>query len=65
MIRNKYKVFKAQKHSFVCYKIGHIVFEVPQGLGPLLFLILMIDIWVLNANVVSFVDDTRLYSKIS
>ena len=40
---------------------------VPQGtvLGPLLFLILFIDIGVLNAKVVSFADDTRLYSKIS
>ena len=36
-------------------------------LGPLLVLILMsdIDIRVLNAKVVSFADDTRLYSKIS
>ena len=34
-------------------------------LGPVLFLILMsdIDIGVLNANVFSFADDTRLYSK--
>ena len=42
---------------------------VPQGtvLGPLLFLILMsdIDIGVFNAKVVSFADDTQLYSKIS
>ena len=36
-------------------------------LGPLLFLIIMsdIDIGVLNAKVVSFADDTQLYSKIS
>ena len=36
---------------------------VPQGtvLGPLLFLIIMIDIGVLNAKVVSFAADTRLY----
>ena len=42
---------------------------VPRGtvLAPLLFIIIMsdIDIGVLNANVVSFADDTRLYSKIS
>ena len=40
---------------------------IPQDtvLGPLLFLILMSDIGVLNAKVVSFADDTRLYSKIS
>ena len=41
---------------------------IPQGtvLGPLLFLILMsdIDIGVLNTKVVSFADNTRLYSKI-
>ena len=46
-----------------------VISGVPQGtvLGPLLFLILMsdIDIGVLNAKVVSFADDTRLYSKIS
>ena len=44
-----------------------VISGVPQGtvLGPLLFLILMSDIWVLNAKVVSFADDTRLYSKIS
>ena len=44
-----------------------VISGVPQGtvLGPLLFLILMSDIGVLNANVVSFADDTRLYSKIS
>ena len=46
-----------------------VISEVPQGtvLGPLLFLILMSDIdsGVLNAKVVSFADDTRLYSKIS
>ena len=42
-----------------------VISGVPQGtvLGPLLFL--MIDIEVLNAKVVSFADDTRLYSKIS
>ena len=43
-----------------------VISGVPQGtvLGPLLFLILMsdIDIVVLNAKVVSFADDTRLYS---
>ena len=41
--------------------------SLPQGtvLGPLLFLILMFDIGVLNAKVVSFADDTQLYSKIS
>ena len=46
-----------------------VISGVPQGtvLGPLLFLILIsdIDIGVLNAKVVSFADDTRLYSKIS
>ena len=44
-----------------------VISGVPQGtvLCPLLFLILMIDIGVLNAKVVSFADDTRLYSKIS
>ena len=44
-----------------------VISGVPQGtvLGPLLFLILMIDIGVLNAKVVCFADDTRLYSKIS
>ena len=44
-----------------------VICGVPQGtvLGPLFFLILMsdIDIGVLNAKVVSFADDTRLYSK--
>ena len=34
-------------------------------MGPLLFLIRMSDIGVLNAKVVSFADDTQLYSKIS
>ena len=29
-------------------------------LGPLLFLIIMINIGVLNAKVVSFADDTQL-----
>ncbi len=42
---------------------------VPQGtvLGPLLFLILMCDIdcGVTNSTVVSFADDTRLYTRIS
>ena len=33
-------------------------------LGTLLFLILMSHIGVLNVKVVSFADDTRLYSKI-
>ena len=44
-----------------------VISGVPQCtvLGPLLFLILMSDIEVLNAKVVSFADDTRLYSKIS
>ena len=46
-----------------------VISGVPQGtgLGPLLFLILMsdVDIGVLNTKVVSFTDDTRLYSKIS
>ena len=47
-----------------------VISGVPQGtvLGPLLFLIILmsdIDIGVLNAKVVSFADDTRLYSKIS
>ena len=49
--------------------ISPVISGVPQGtvLGPLLFIILMsdIDIGVLNAKVVSFADDTRLYSKIS
>ena len=42
-----------------------VISGVPQGtvLGPLLFL--MSDIGVLNAKVVGFADDTRLYSKIS
>ena len=41
-----------------------VISGVPQGtvLGPLLFL--MIDIGVLNAKVVGFADDTRLFSKI-
>ena len=40
-----------------------VISGVPKGtvLGPLLFLILMSDIGVLNAKVVSFADDTRLY----
>ena len=46
-----------------------VISGVLQGtvLGPLLFLILMsdIDIGVLNAKVISFADDTRLYSNIS
>ena len=46
-----------------------VISGVPQGtvLGPLLFLILMsdIDIGVLDAKVISFADDTQLYSKIS
>ena len=44
-----------------------VISGVPQGtvLGPLLFLILMSDIGVLKAKVVSFADDTQLYSKIS
>ena len=46
-----------------------VISGLAQGtvLGTLLFLILMsdIDIGVLNAKVVSFADDTRLYSKIS
>ena len=44
-----------------------VISGVPQGtvLGPLLFLILMSDTGVLNAKVVSFADDTQLYSKIS
>ena len=46
-----------------------VISGVRQGtvLGPLLFLILMsdIDIGVLKAKIVSFADDTRLYSKIS
>ena len=43
-----------------------VIGGVPHGtvLGPLLFQILMIDIRVLNGKVVSFVDDTQLYSKI-
>ena len=44
-----------------------VISGIPQGtvLGPLLFIILMsdIDIGVLNAKVVSFADDTRLYWK--
>ena len=46
-----------------------VISGVLQGtvLGPLLFQILMsdIDIGVLNAKVISFADDTQLYSKIS
>ena len=45
-----------------------VISGVPYGTvrRPLLFLILMsdIDIGVLNAEVVSFADDTQLYSKI-
>ena len=46
-----------------------VISGVPRGtvLGPLLFIIIMsdIDMGVLNAKVVSFADDTRLYLKIS
>ena len=44
-----------------------VISGVPQVtvLGPLLFLMSDIDIGVLNAKVVSFAHDTRLYSKIS
>ena len=46
-----------------------LISGVPHGtvMDPLLFLIQMsdIEIGVLNAKVVSFADDTRLYSKIS
>ena len=44
-----------------------VISGVAQGtvLGHLLFLIYDIDIGVLNAKVVSFADDTLLYSKIS
>ena len=43
-----------------------VISGVPQGtvLDPLLFLILMSDVGLLNAKVVSFDDDTQLYSNI-
>ena len=49
--------------------LSPVISGVPQDtlLGSLLFLILMsdIDIGVLNAKIVRFADDTRLYSNIS
>ena len=66
--------FLSNRYHFVRLPSGSsaaspVISGVPQGtvLGPLLFLILMsdIDIGVLNDKVVSFADDTRLYSKIS
>ena len=64
--------FLSNRYHFVRLQGGSstaspVISGVPQGtmLGPLLFLIIMIDIGVLNAKVVSFADDTRLYSKLS
>ena len=66
IISNHYHFVRLQGGSSTA---SPVISGVPQGtvLGPLLFLILMsdIDIGVLNAKVVSFADDTRLYSKIS
>ena len=45
-----------------------VISGVPQGtvLGPVLFLILMSDISKdINCNIISFADDTRLYSAIN
>ena len=46
-----------------------VITSVPQGtvLGPLLFIILMCDInsGITSSSMVSFADDTRLYSGIS
>ena len=67
-------------HSFLSNRTHHIrlpggrstcsevLSGVPQGtvLGPVLFLILMSDITEgINCNIVSFADDTRLYSAIN
>ena len=66
--------FLSNRYHFVRLPDGSstastVISGVPQGtvLGSLLFLILMsdIDIGVLNGKVVSFADDTQLYSKIS
>ena len=44
---------------------SHVISGVSQGtvLGPLVFLILMSDIdeGIVNSNIISFADDTRLY----
>ena len=67
-------------HSFLSNRTHHVrlpggrstcsevLSGVPQGtvLGPVLFLILMSDITEgINCNIVSFADDTRLYSAIN
>ena len=64
--------FLSNRYHFVRLQGGSstaspVISGVPQGtvLGPLLFLMSDIDIGVLNAKVVSFADDRRLYSKIS